>query len=85
MELNTFPAPAVAGTLGQMVEGRLHNDTKDSDANDAVKALQLRLAKTASVPTYVIMDPKTEEVFAVKSGAEMDVNKFNAWLQSGLR
>lgn len=82
MEENVFSDPAVAGSLQRMVEGRLHNDGAHQDE---VKALQQRLTNSLATPSYVIMDPATEEVIDTHLGPELDEPTFNAWLQKNLR
>ena len=84
MELKTFIKPAVAGILNQMIEARLHDDTSNDERNDRIKELKKRLAGTLANPTYVLLDPETEEVIATKLGAEMDADVFAAWLRQGL-
>ena len=85
MEKKTFIVPAVAGVLNQMVEARLHDDSSNGERNDRIKALKERFAKTVANPTYVLLDPETERVIAFRSGAEMDADKFAAWLRKGLK
>lgn len=84
MELKTFIKPAVAGVLNQMIEARLHDDTSNDERNDRIKALKQRLAETLANPTYVLLDPKSETVISTKLGAEMDADKFAAWLRQAL-
>jgi len=81
MEEKVFPDPAVAGTLGQFIEARLHND---GHVQDAVKKLQLRFAESLATPSYIILDPRTEEVIGKQLGPEMNPALFNKWLKAQL-
>ncbi len=84
MELKTFPKPAVAAILNRMVEARLHDDSTDKERNDRIKALKQRFANTIGNPTYVLLDPESETVVAVRKGALMDEQEFADWLSQGL-
>lgn len=57
MEVNVFPAPAVAGILDGMIEARLHTDIDDEAQNAENNRLQRELTGSVATPIYVVQDP----------------------------
>lgn len=59
MEVNVFPAPAVAGVLDGMIEARLHTDIDDETKNAENNRLQRELTGSVATPIYVVQEPAT--------------------------
>ena len=82
MEERVFPAPAVAGQLTRMIEARIHNDGANQKV---VRALQVEMINTYATPSYVLLDPATDEIVDSHDGPEFDAETFADWLKSALR
>ena len=70
MEVNVFPAPAVAEILNDMVEARLHTDIEDEAKNAENNRLHLELTSSVATPIYVVQDPVTGVRLVVQMKAE---------------
>ncbi len=86
MELAFHDEP-ISVEIDQLVESRLHTDDARNEENrDFNRELQLRLAKNTATPTYVLIDPETEEVLDVFLGArqtDAGLEEFATFLRKG--
>ncbi len=82
MENDVFTDPAVAGMLDGMIESRVHNDKSNQTE---IRAWQVELVNSFATPTYILMDPKTDELIDVHDGPELDAQKFAKWLKGALK
>ncbi len=82
MEQKVFTDPAVAGILDGMIESRVPND-KENQVE--IRAWQVELVNSFATPTYILMDPETDEIIDVHDGPELDPDKFAKWLKSALK
>ena len=78
MEEHVFPAPAVAGQLTRMIEARIHNDGANQKE---IRAKQVAMIDTYATPSYVLIDPASEEIVDSHDGPEFDAETFAAWLK----
>jgi hypothetical protein len=85
MEQSTFPLPAVAGELAHFVEARLHADTLDPVHGARIKELVETMARSASQPIFVVIDPRTgKELGRHTEGAALfkpDIKVFTKFLK----
>lgn len=83
MEAKIFPRPAVAAALERYVEARLHLDA----AGAKYLEKQQKMVGTLARPTYVIVDPRTEEILTTQQGwlPGNGGDDFAAWLNSARR
>ena len=69
MENQVFLRPAVAGPLKEgFVEARLHVDIRRNLTAEQLAAnqqLERDLAQTSAMPTFVVVDPATEQVLGI--------------------
>ena len=77
MEEGLFPE--VSGILAKTVEARLHTDV--GEVGERLKALQRRLTGVETLPTYLVLDPKTERVLSRLDGAVR--GRFVEFLEKG--
>ena len=82
MEEHVFPAPAVAGQLTKMIEARIHNDGANQKK---IRALQVEMINTYATPSYVLLDPETDELIDAHDGPEFDAETFAEWLKGAMR
>ena len=80
-----MPMPAVAGLLNaHYVEARHHTDHPDDELANHNIALQLEMQGDISLPFYMLIDPKTDKVYATHAGLALTTKTFVDFLQSGV-
>ncbi|MAE76190.1 MAG: hypothetical protein CMJ85_04895 [Planctomycetes bacterium] len=77
MEKGLFPE--VSGTLKKTVEARLHTDRGPIGVK--LRKLQIRMTKVSTLPVYLVVDPKTEEILSRLDGARR--SQFVRFLKKG--
>lgn len=82
MEANVFPLPVIQDKFEQMELVRLYTD--DGTDGPANQKFQFQLTGTVALPTYVIVNPDTEQVIAQLVGYTQK-EKFQSFLEQGLR
>ena len=82
MESNIFPLASVQERFDQMKLLKLYTDGgKDAQAN---QQLQFKLTGNVALPTYVILDPSTEQVLSQELGYVSE-EKFIGFIDQGLQ
>lgn len=82
MEEKVFHRAAVAAQLDNYIEARLHTDQGAPAAR--WRELIQELAQTLANPTYVIVDPRDDEVLGIfEGGAVLNDAPFIAFLEDG--
>ena len=82
MESNIFPLTSVQERFEQMKLLKLYTDGgKDAQAN---QQLQFKLTGNVALPTYVILDPLSEQVLSQELGYVSE-EKFLVFLDQGLQ
>ena len=82
MESNVFPLASVQERFDQMKLLKLYTDGgKDAQAN---QQLQFKLTGNVALPTYVILDPSTEQVLSQELGYVSE-EKFIGFIDQGLQ
>ncbi|MBL8088606.1 MAG: hypothetical protein JNM85_11125 [Chthonomonas sp.] len=81
VEQNIFPDGKVREELERYTRVKLYTDRIGKD--EANFHLQVKLTKQTTLPIYVILDPKTEQVVALHAGSDLTPESFTAFLQSG--
>ena len=82
MESNIFPLASVQERFDQMKLLKLYTDGgKDAQAN---QQLQFKLTGNVALPTYVILDPSTEQVLSQELGYVSE-EKFTGFIDQGLQ
>ena len=83
MEDGLFPMPAVADVLqNNYIEARLHIDLP-GEGQKRILELRDKYSGMIATPTYVIVDPVTEEIIARIRGLNTQ-EKFLAFLSKGM-
>lgn len=81
MESNVFPLESVKKRFAKMQQVRLYTD--DGSDGPENQRFQFNLTGTVALPTYVIMDPKSEKILEQLVGYA-DKEEFILFLDSGL-
>jgi len=80
-----MPNPAVAGILADhFVEARQHTDHQDEAIQERNLAFQEEYEGNPSLPYYMLIDPKTGEVYGTFAGAALKLQSFVDFLEEGI-
>ncbi len=82
METNVFPLEPIQKRFAKMQQVRLYTD--DGSEGPENQRFQFDLTGTVALPTYVILDPQTENILEQLVGYA-DKKKFQQFLDSGLK
>ena len=67
MEEGLFQKPVIISAFNDgFLEARLHTDHKDDELAEEFRVLQRKIARTAALPTFLIVDPETEKVVQIE-------------------
>ncbi len=82
METNVFPLEPIKKRFAKMEQVRLYTD--DGSDGPENQKFQFELTGTVALPTYVILDPKSETILRQLVGYA-DKEKFQRFLDAGLK